>query len=125
MTKFEKLDILKTIVTAAPLTDEDLRAELTEFLDSQLASIAARAEKAAQKRAETDALKQAVFAALSAEYQSVDDLMAAFAEDESVTRGRVISRLTALVKDGAVERDEGKPEGASRKVSIYRIKSAE
>lgn len=102
------------------ITDDDVIA----FCDKEIAALEAKAAKAketaAKKKVETDELKDAVLAALTAEPQILADIAAA--TDSTV--GKIVSRLTALVLEGKVEKTQvtiGET-GAKRKVSAYRLK---
>ena len=93
---------------------------------AQLDHKAAKAkETAAKKRAEGDALTEAVLAALTEEFESIADI-AARIEGEDVTASKVAYRLNALAKaEGAsVEKGELVLEGGEgqkrRKVVAYR-----
>jgi len=108
----ELREIIKTAVE-----DATQKTELLEFIDKQLevldkrkAAAAARAEK---KRAESDALTDAIFAQIGEELITVDDIIAAL-DDEEVTRNKVTARLGKLVKAGLIEKEAVKVEGNKR-----------
>ena len=96
--------------------------DVIAFIDNEIEKIdnkAAKAkEKAAEKKAETDALKDTVAAVITAEAQTVDAIVAAI-NDPEVTKGKVVSRLTALAKDGVVVKEEVKTDAGKR--TAYRL----
>lgn len=82
--------------------------EIVEFCQKEIAQLEKKAEKAkekaAQKKAETDALMDVVENVLSEEdFMPIADIVVAIG-DEEVTTHKVISRLSALIKDGRVEK---------------------
>lgn len=85
------------------VTAEDLKA----FAENEIALLdkrAARAkETAAKKRAEGDALTEAVAAALTDEYEATADI-AARIEGEDLTLNKVVYRLNQLVAAGVAEK---------------------
>lgn len=110
MTKKDWYEELKGVVAGSDYAQKD---EAIEFLDAQIGLLDAKAEKAkeraAAKRAETDELKAAVAAVLTDELQTADAI-AAQIEGEDVTKQKVVSRLTALVKDGVAAKEQIKVE---------------
>lgn len=99
--------------------------ELKAFAENEIALLekkAAKAKKrAADKKAEGDALTDAVREALSEEFEPIAEI-AARIEGEDVTVGKVTYRLGQLVKAGEAERQEinvGK-EGKKRMVQGYK-----
>lgn len=117
MTKREYFEMLKGIVEG---TDNENKGELIYFIDAQIASIDNKAEKAKEraeaKRAEGDALREAVKSVLTTEYQDADTITSQV-EGEEITKAKVIARLTQLVKLGEATKADGKTEdGKTRKV---------
>lgn len=90
-------DDAKVTVNGNVVTAEDVFA----YVDTTLAQLAAKAakakERAAEKKVEGDALRDAVLAVLTDEYQPIADI-AAKVEFEDVTPAKVTARLTQLVK---------------------------
>ena len=119
MTKKDWFAELKGIVEAS---DYAQKAEAVEFIDAQVALLDAKAEKAkeraAQKKAETDELKAVVAAVLTDELQTADEI-AAQVEGEDISKQKVVSRLTALVKDGVAVKEEVKVD--SKKKMAYKL----
>ena len=74
-----------------------------------------RAEK---KRAESDALTDAIFACITDKLATVDEIVLAL-DAEDVTRNKVTARLGKLVKAGLIEKDAVKVEGKKR--MAYRL----
>ena len=114
MTKKDWFAELKGIVEAS---DYAQKAEAVEFIDAQVALLDAKAEKAkeraAQKKAETDELKGVVASVLTADLQTADEI-AAQVEGEDISKQKVVSHLTALVKDGVAVKEEVKTEAGKR-----------
>lgn len=119
MTKKDWFAELKGIVEAS---DYAQKAEAVEFIDAQVALLDAKAEKAkeraAQKKAETDELKAVVAAVLTDELQTADDITAQV-EGEDISKQKIVSRLTALVKDGVAVKEEIKVD--SKKKMAYKL----
>ena len=120
MTKVEMYEVLKGIVEASDYEDKD---GAIEFVDHQIELLAAKAEKAkeraAAKKVAGDELRAAVEGVLTGELQTAD-VIAAQVAGEDVTKAKVVSRLTQLVKAGIVEKDTVKTEDG-RKVMAYRV----
>lgn len=121
ITKKDRFAELKTIVEESGCDNKD---ELIDFLDAQIDGIETRAAKAkernAAKKAEGDALRDAVQAALTDEFQSAEDILAQI-DDPEATKGKVVSRLTALGKAGIVVKDQAKRESGGGKVTVYKL----
>ena len=113
MTKMEMFATLKETIKEIEGVDETL----VEFLDKEMAALTQKAEKAkeraAKKKAEGDALKEAIVAVLTEEMQTVDDIVAQI-EGEDVSKQKIVVRLTQLVKDGVAERGTEKVDGKQR-----------
>lgn len=120
ITKTEMFEILRSVVMESGHEQSD---EMIEFINAQVAQIAARAEKAkiraAEKREESDALCNAVYKTLTTEYQSADDITAAL-NDAEITRAKVIARLKRLIDSASVEKTMAKTEEGKR-VTVYRL----
>lgn len=119
MTKAMWLEEIKGVLEAS---DYERKVEAMEFVDLQLAAIAAKAEKAKERaakvKAEGDELRTAVQAVLTQELQTIDAIVEQI-EGEDVTKAKVTARLTALVKAEVARKDTVK-EG-SRKVMAYAL----
>lgn len=98
-------------------TDKEDRDDLLEFIDKQIETLEARkaaaAKRAEKKRAESDALTDAILAQISEELITVDEIVVAL-DDEDVTRNKVTARLGKLVKAGLIVKDTVKVDGNKR-----------
>ena len=116
ITKREYFEMLKEIVNES---NSENKGELIYFIESQIASIETKAakakERAAVKKAEGDALREAVKSVLTNEFQDAETITA-LVDGEDVTKNKVIARLTQLVNLGEVEKTDIKNEsGKTRK----------
>ena len=117
--------LLKMVETGTLEITED---ELKTFCENEIALLDKKAEKAkeraATKRAEGDALTDAVRAALTSEFEPIADI-AARIEGEDVTVAKVQYRLGQLVKAGEAEKEQitipATDGQKSRKIMAYRI----
>lgn len=127
MTKKDYFTILKTVVAGMETVGEVAAEDVIAFLDKQIEQIdnkAAKAKaKAADKKAGGDALRDAVEATLTEEYQTIDAISAQV-DMEDITKAKVTSRLTQLVNAEIAEKEQIKEEGSNRKVMAYRLKQA-
>ena len=126
MTNTEKLTDRKIYAAIAEGTLEDLDpdviAEWAEKKIGQLDRKAAKAkEAAAVKKAEGDALAEAVLASLTTEFESIAEI-ASRIEGDDVTLSKVSYRLNAAFKAGKIEKGEIVLTGekGKRKVVAYR-----
>lgn len=116
ITKREYFEMLKEIVNES---NSENKGELIYFIESQIASIETKAakakERAAAKKAEGDALREAVKSVLTNEFQDAETITA-LVDGEDVSKNKVIARLTQLVNLGEVEKTDIKNEsGKTRK----------
>lgn len=102
--------------------DREDQDDLLEFIDKQMEALEnrktaakARAEK---KKAESDALTDAILEQIGEELITVDEIVVAL-NDENVTRNKVTARLGKLVKTGTVVKEYVKVEGSKR--MAYRL----
>ena len=125
MTKITEREIYNFILDGT--IDRDL---LVEFATKKLAQLDHRNEKAkeraAKKRAEGDELTEKVFALVSDEPQSREDITNALLNaGEDVTVGKVGYRLSALVADGRIVKEEAVFPGGegekTKRVMVYSI----
>lgn len=125
MTKITEREIYNSILDGT--FDVDV---LVEFATKKLAQLDHRNEKAkeraAAKRAEGDELTEKVFALVSDEPQTRDDITnALIADGIEVTVGKVGYRLSALVADGRINKEEVTIPGGegekSKRVMVYTI----
>lgn len=122
VTRAQMFTEIKAVVEASDVAGKE---EMIKFIDHQIELItdkAAKAKaKAATKKAEADEMEQAVAAVLTAELQTVDEIVAQV-EGEEVTRAKVIARLKKLANAGVAAKDSVKVE-KSKKVA-YRLADA-
>ena len=127
MTNTEKLTerTIYTAIVEGTFDDLDTDAVVAwaEKKIAQLDHKAAKAkETAAKKKAEGDALTDAVLAAVGSEFETIADI-AARIEGEDVTVSKVAYRLNAAAKAGTLEKGELVVEGdkGKRKVVAYKL----
>lgn len=126
------LDVLNAANDAGITLPEDITYEgIAEFVTHEVelleSKAASAAKRAAEKRAEGDALRETVYNALSdTEYMTIDEIVAAIG-DPDVTKNKVTARLTQLGEKGTnqVEKTQVTIEavaegGKARKVSAYK-----
>jgi hypothetical protein len=135
-TKRDCFEAIKAAAADGNLHIEDFNAELTDedivtFCDVEIGNLDKKAAKAkealAKKRAEGDALTDAVRQVLTAEPQTIADV-AAQIEGDDVTTAKVQYRLVTLFRNGEVEKCEvtvpGVDGGKARKVVAYSLPQA-
>ena len=114
LTKKEFYELIKEVVTKSDAEDKD---NLIDFLDRQVEILENKAEKAkeraAEKRAAGDELRGVIKTLLTSEYQTADEIVAKFV-DEDVTKAKVVARLGQLVKTD-IKTEDG------RTVKAYRL----
>lgn len=112
---------LREMVLAA-VEDQAQRDELVEFIDKQIETLEKRkvaaAERAEKKKAESDAMTDAILAQIGNEPITVDEIVIAL-NSEEVTRNKVTARLGKLVKAGTIVKEAVKVEGNKR--MAYRL----
>lgn len=112
---------LREMVLAA-VEDQAQQDELVEFIDKQIETLEKRkvaaAERAEKKRAESDAMTDAILAQIGNELITVDEIVIAL-DSEEVTRNKVTARLGKLVKAGVIVKEAVKVEGNKR--MAYRL----
>ena len=125
-TKMTKIQMFEETITALRMLEgtEDLIA----FHEKQIAQLEAKAAKAketaAKKRAENDALCEAVAAALTDEATIIDEIVERVEFEGEVTRSKVVNRLTKLCKENRAIKSEVSvkgEDGKSKKVSAYAL----
>ena len=129
MTNTEKLTDRKIYAAIVDGTFEDLDVDtIVAWAEKKIAQLDRKAAKAketaAAKKAEGDALTDAVKAALTEEFETIADI-ATRIEGDDVTVSKVSYRLNALFKTegSGVEKGEVvvKDDGKSRKLVGYRL----
>ena len=120
ITKTEMFEGIKATLTDNFEIDEV--QEYVEFLDKEIAAIAARAEKEkarrAAKKAEGDELKDAVKGVIGVEPTTADEIAEKLIEEfPEVTKAKVTYRASALVKDGEIFKVTIKTEDGKKAVA--------
>lgn len=122
--KITKKDYFAMVAEIVDNSNAENKDELMEFIEKQVEALdkkAAKAkERAAEKKAEGDALRDKVEAVLTNEVQVIDQIVEAIG-DEEVTRNKVVARLTQLVKADIAVKEEVK--SGSKKVMGYKLKT--
>ena len=112
---------LREMVLAA-VEDQAQQDELLEFIDKQIETLERRkvaaAERAEKKKAESDAMTDAILAQIGDELITVDEIVVAL-DSEEVTRNKVTARLGKLVKAGTIVKEAVKVDGNKR--MAYRL----
>lgn len=121
ITKAEMFATIKEMAAAAG------RADIVDFCDAEMTSLANKAakakERAAAKRAEGDALRDAIQAVLTAEFQTVADILAAL-NDADATPSKISNRMKALIEAGVAEKTKvsvSNAEGKKSEKVAYRL----
>lgn len=128
-TKVTKVMVLNAIREMAEIYegefDEVTAEDIIAYVDTTIKQIRNKAEraktKAAEKRAEGDALRDAVKAALTDEYKTIAEITESL-DIEGVTPGKVVARLTQLVKADEANKTDIKIDG--RRVKGYALGAA-
>lgn len=120
MTKAMWYEELKGIVAGSDYEQKD---EAIEFIDKQIEQLTAKAEKAkaraAEKKADGDELREAVYAVLTDQLQTIDEITAQV-DFEDVTKAKVTARLTQLTKAEMATKDTVKTEDG-RRITAYKL----
>lgn len=123
--KITKKEYFENILQIINTIDADNKNDLIDFINHEIELIESKAAKAKERaeknKQQSDELTVKIESKLSADWQTSDDITTAINE-EDVTRSKVIARLSQLVKNGKVEKQQGKIE--NRKVMTYRLMSA-
>ena len=125
ITKEMRYERLVEIVEAADIEEEE-RAEMVEFIEKEIAALVNKREKAkeraAQKKTEGDELREVVYAVLTQELQTAEEILEKI-DGEDVTKQKVVARLGQLVKAEKAHKEQVKVEG--RKIMAYRLEVPE
>lgn len=99
-------------------------SDIVDYAEKTIAQLNAKAfkaaEKAAEKKAKGDDLREAVKAVLTDDYQVTLDILAKVENFPEVTRSKVTARLTQLVKAGVAEKAPVKTEDGKQAMA-YRL----
>lgn len=122
MTKRDYYEEILSILTETDLTDET--SALVDFVKNQIDTLDKRAEKAkeraAEKKAEGDELRETVKNVLTNDFQTVEDIVNAL-DNEEITKAKIIARLTQLVTLGEVEKTDVKDETSGKTRKAYKL----
>ena len=136
MEKITKREMYEALVAYAEATDMEIElgetlitaADFVAFATKEIEQLDKKAvkakERAAAKRAEGDALTEAVLGVLTADLQTAAEV-AAQIEDEEATVAKVSYRLGALVKDGKAVKEDVKVDREGKKATLKGYKLAE
>ena len=132
--KVTKIDVLNAIIDVfakqqefevtleneVTVTALDILNYASVTIDQINAKAARAAEKAREKAEKGDELLPVIKGALCEDYLSVEELLARIG-DEELTRNKIVSRLTKLVKDGVALKDSIKVKGRKSKLTVYKL----
>lgn len=109
----------------AAMREIDANAEYIENIDRMIASYDTKAAAAKRYKAKHDtnieAEKKIVLDAVTDEPKTIADILADVSPlIEGITRNKVIARLTALYKDGAIDKADSKNEDG-KTVKVYAL----
>ena len=128
-TKITKKDFfaaIRTMVEGVETVGDIPADKVLEFIDTQVAQIDAKAAKAkaraGEKKAEGDETSKRILEVLTDDFQSGDYITQLVSDIPEITKAKVTARLSNLVKQGKVEKEQIKTEDG-RKVMAYRAKS--
>lgn len=115
-TRVTRFNELKELIEAH-IDDAAEREDLLDFIDNQIAAIDRKKEaavrRAEKKKAESDALKEAIFDKIGDELITVDEIVVAF-DDPDVTRNKVTARLGKLFNEGRITKEQVKVDGKKK-----------
>ena len=121
-TRVARFNELKELVEAH-IEDAAEREAMLDFIDNQIAAIDRKKEaavrRAEKKKAESDALKEAIFDKIGDELITVDEIVVAF-DDPDVTRNKVTARLGKLFNEGRITKEQVKVDG-KKKMAYKRV----
>lgn len=124
-TKKEYYTMLRDIVRGDDNSEmTNSQYELIEFIDKQIEAIETKAEKAkekaAEKKANGDELREVVQSVLTDEYQTIDAI-ASQIKGEDVTKAKITARLTSLVKAGLATKSDLRNEETGKTQKAYKL----
>lgn len=117
MTKKEYFEAIIKVLS------EDNHTDLINFCQDQIVLLDNKSkkakEKAVEKKANGDALRQLVQDTLTQEYQTISEIYSKIGNQEQYSKAKVTSRLTQLVKAGLADKTDIKTE--NRTVKGYKL----
>lgn len=112
LTKKDKYGMLLEVLAGVEMTEKDM---LVEFIENEVEAITKKAEKAkGRTRAKKeDLMKETVLSVLSRDQARIGSaiLSDVLVDFDDATQAKVTARLTALVKEGLVTKEQVKIEG--------------
>lgn len=125
ITKKEYYAMLKDIVRGDSNSEiTNSQYELIKFIDKQIEAIETKAEKAkekaAEKKANGDELREVVQSVLTDEYQTIDAIVSQI-EGEDITKAKITARLTSLVKAGLATKSDLRNEETGKTQKAYKL----
>lgn len=125
ITKKEYYVMLKDIVRGDSNSEmTNSQYELIKFIDKQIEAIETKAEKAkekaAEKKANGDELREVVQSVLTDEYQTIDTIVSQI-EGEDITKAKITARLTSLVKAGLATKSDLRNEETGKTQKAYKL----
>ena len=125
ITKKEYYAMLKDIVRGDSNSEmTNSQYELIKFIDKQIEAIETKAEKAkekaAEKKANGDELREVVQSVLTDEYQTIDTIVSQI-EGEDITKAKITARLTSLVKAGLSTKSDLRNEETGKTQKAYKL----
>lgn len=113
----QMIDLLAEVDAEDPIVKDciDFCNTQIELLDKK---VARAKEKAQEKKEQGDELKEAIMNVLTEDFQSIKDICSQI-DIEETTTSKVTARLTALFKEGKVEKEQAKADG--KKFMTYRL----
>lgn len=118
MTKKEMFGLLLGLLETAEVAERD---ELKNFVSHEIEMIENKAEKAKtyKRKKPADVLKEQVYTKLDVfEFRTIQEIVSDL-DDADITAAKVTARLTSLVKEGLVVKEEIKIE--NRKLMGYKL----
>lgn len=127
VTKRDYFNAIRVMVENSDAVGEYTVEEVLDFIDKQVAQLDAKAvkakEKAVEKKAEGDELREKVFELVNSDWQTADDLTEALG-DEEVSRAKIVARLTQLEKAGRIVKATAKMDDGKKRM-VYRLAGVE
>ena len=128
-TKITKKDRYNSIIAILTGVEGDEINELIEFCEHEIELLdkksAKTKEAAAEKKAEPDALKDAIQAVLTSDFQTIPAVTAALDASFEATTSKVSFRLNALVEAGVAIKEQisipAANGGKARKAQAYKL----
>ena len=129
-TKITKKDFfaaIRTMVEGIETVGDIPADKVLEFIDTQVAQIDAKAakakERASEKKAEGDEISKRILEVLTDDFQTGECITQLVSDIPEITKSKVVARLSNLVKQGKVEKEQVKTEDG-RKVMSYKLADA-